>query len=116
MDKDIPETARDIGDPPAVLADPMSCHPARPPPPKHIHIGAPSEAKPIIFIPPAVKAMSSSSVYTSSYASSRNLILNDYFHIMLDYKAKHNQFPSTYDDMIVFILRYISTFISIYFS
>jgi hypothetical protein len=29
--------------------------------------------------------------------------LNDSFHGMLDFKAKHNKFPSTYDDMVGFL-------------
>ena len=29
--------------------------------------------------------------------------MNDSFDKMLDYKAKHKNFPSTYDDMIVFL-------------
>jgi hypothetical protein len=103
MDENIPETATDIGDPPAVVADSISSHPARSSAPKRIHLRAPSEAKPIRFVPLAVKTMSSSPAYTSSYASPRVLILNDYFHNMLDYKTKHNQFPSTYDDMVAFL-------------
>ena len=50
-----------------------------------------------------MKAMSSSQACTSSFARPRVLILNDLFHRMLDYKAKHNKFPSTYDDMGVFL-------------
>ena len=44
MDEDIPAIASDIGDPPAVLADPMKSHHARSPPPKRIHIKTPSQA------------------------------------------------------------------------
>jgi hypothetical protein len=102
MDEDIPATATDIVDPPSVVADPIRSHPARSPPPKRIHLGAATEAIPTRFVPPAVKAMSSTPAYTSSYAS-RVLVLNDSFHSMLDYKAKHNQFPSTYDEMVAFL-------------
>ena len=103
MDKDIPATGCDIGDPPAKLADPINTHPPQAPAPKRIHLRAPGQAKPIIFVPPAVKAMLSSQACTSSSASPWVLILNDSFHMMLDYKAKHNKFPSTYDDMVAFL-------------
>jgi hypothetical protein len=69
---------------------------------KRIHLAEVGQAKSIIFLPPAVKAMSSSQAVTSS-SSSRVLILNDSFYSMLDYKAKHNKFPSTYDDMVAFL-------------
>jgi hypothetical protein len=103
MDEDIPATASDIGDPEIELANPISTHPPRAPAPKRIHLGVSGQAKPITFIPPAVKAMSSSPAGTSSSYSPRVLILNDSFHGMLDYKAKHNKFPSTYDDMVAFL-------------
>jgi hypothetical protein len=105
MDEDIPATGCDIGDPHVEIADPISFHPSRALPPKRIHLGAHGQAKPITFVPPAVKAMSSSQAYNSSSASPRVLILNDLFHGMLDYKAKHNKFPSTYDDMVVFLSK-----------
>ena len=47
--------------------------------------------------------MTSSLAYNSSIASPRILILNDSFHNMVDYKAKHNKFPSSYDDMVSFL-------------
>ena len=103
MDEDIPATGSDIGDPVAELADPISSHPPRAPAQKRIHLGATGQAKPIRFVPLVVKAMSSSQACTSSSAAPRVLILNDSFHRMLDYKAKHNKFPSTYDDMVVFL-------------
>ena len=103
IDEDIPATGSDIGVPPSQLANPISSHPPRAPAPKRIHLGAACQAKPISFVPPAVKAMSSSHACTSSSSSPRVLILNDSFHMMLDYKAKHNKFPSTYDDMVAFL-------------
>ena len=103
MDEDIPATVCDIDDPAAELANPISSHPPRATALKRIHLGVVGQAKPITFVPPAVKAMSSSPAGTSSSASPRVLILNDSFHGMLDYKAKHNKFPSTYNDMVVFL-------------
>jgi hypothetical protein len=103
MDKDIRPSNNDVGVQPADLADPISSHPPRAPVPKRSHLTATGQANPITFIPPALKAMSSSQVYTSSSYSPRVLILNDYFHRMLDYKAKHNKFPSSYDDMVSFL-------------
>ena len=103
MDEDIPATGCDIGNRALDLPDPVNSHPPRAPALKRIQLGVGGEAKPIKFVPPAVKAMSSSQACTSSSASSRVLILNDSFHKMLDYKAKHNQFPSTYDDMVAFL-------------
>ena len=103
IDEDIPATGSDIGVPPSQLANPISSHPPRAPAPKRIHLGAAGQAKPISFVPPAVKAMSSSHACTSSSSSPRVLILNDSFHMMLDYVAKHNKFPSTYDDMVAFL-------------
>ena len=100
MDDDIRVTGIDIGDP---HTDPISSHPPCPPAPKRIHLGGPGQAKIITFVPPAVKAMSSSEAYTSSSASSRILIINDSFHKMLDYKAKHNKFPPAYEDMVAFL-------------
>ena len=103
MDKDIFATGSDIGDPAVELADPFSSHLPRALAQKRIHLGTAGQAKPIRFVPPAVKAISSSQACTSSSASPRVLILNDSFHMMLDYKAKHNKFPSTYDDMVAFL-------------
>ena len=103
MDEDILVTGIEMSVPGADLADPISSHPPRAPVPKRIHLGAAGQTKPITFIPPAVKAMSSSQAYTSFTASTRVLILNDSFHSMLDYKSKHNKFPSTYDDMVAFL-------------
>ena len=98
LEEDIPATGCDIGDPPAQLADPPQA-----PALKRLHLGVPSQAKPIHFDPPAMKAMSSSQAFTSSPASSRVLILNDSFHSMLDFKAKNNKFPSTFDEMVGFL-------------
>ena len=92
MEEDIPVTGCEIGDPPDA------------PSLKRIRLGV-GQANPISFVPPTVKAMSSSLAYNSSSASPRVLILNDSFHSMLDYKAKHNKFPSTYDDMLVFLSK-----------
>ena len=103
MDEDNPGTGCDIGDRRPELPDPINSHPPRAPALKRIQLGVLGEATPIKFVPPAVKAMSSSQACTSSSASSRVLILNDSFQKMLDYKAKHNQFPSTYDDMVSFL-------------
>ena len=103
MEEDIPVTGCEIGDPPAELAEPFSSHPPRAPALKRIRLGVAGQSNPIGFVPPAVKAMSSSQAYNSSYASSRVLVLNDSFHMMLDFKAKHNKFPSTYDDMVAFL-------------
>jgi hypothetical protein len=105
MDKDIRPSGSDIGVTHAELVDPISSHPPRAPASKRLHFGALGQAKPIIFIPPAVKAMSSSHAGTSSSTSPRILILNDSFHKMLDYKAKHNKFPSTYDYMVAFLIE-----------
>ena len=103
MDEDIRATGSDIGVPPSKLPDPINSHPPWAPAAKRIHLGADDQAKPISFVPPAVKAMSSSQACTSSSSSPRVLILNDSFHRMLDYKTKHNKFPSTYDDMVAFL-------------
>jgi hypothetical protein len=103
MDVDILATGIDIGIPPSQVADPISSHPRGAPAPKRIHLGAPEQVKPITFVPPALKAMSSSQACTSSFARPRVLILNDSFHRMLDYKAKNNKFPSTFDDMVAFL-------------
>ena len=103
MDEDIPATGCDIGDPPAEVGDPISSNPPWGPPLKRIHLGVGGQTNPITFIPLAVKSMSSSHVCTSSYASQRVLILNDSFPRMLDYKDKHNKFPSTYDEMVDFL-------------
>ena len=100
MDEDIPVTGCDL---PGELADPINSFPPRAVPLKRINLGVPGQANAIKFVPPAVKAMSSSQAYNSSFASPRVLILNDSFHMMLDYKAKHNKFPSTYDDMVAFL-------------
>ena len=103
MDKDIVATGSDIGVATGDLADPISSNPPWPHGPKRIHLEAGGQSKPITFVPPAVKAMSSSQAYTSTFASPRVLILNVSFHMMLDYKARHNKFPSMYDDMVAFL-------------
>jgi hypothetical protein len=103
MDEDIVATGSDIGVAPVDLAMPISSNPPRTHGPKRIHLEAGGQSKPITFVPPAVKAMSSSQAYTSTSTSSRVLILNDSFHRMLDYKARHNRFPSTYDDLVAFL-------------
>ena len=103
MDEDIRPTGSEIGVTPADLAEPIGSHPPQAPAPKRIHLGADGQAHSIAFVPPPVKAMSSTQACTSSFTSPRVLILNDSFHKMLDYKAKHNKFPSTYDDMVVFL-------------
>ena len=102
MEEDTPATRCEIGDPhadpPTELADPPRASTL-----KRLHLGVPNQDKPIRFIAPAVKAMSSSHAFTSSPDSSRVLILNDSFHGMLDYKSKHNKFPSTYNEMVGFL-------------
>jgi hypothetical protein len=103
MDEDIPATGSDIGVLSAELTDPSSSHPPRAPVPKRIHLGDVGQAKPIRFVPSAVKVMSSFQACTSSSVSPRVLIFNDSFHMMLDFKAKYNKFPSTYDDMVAFL-------------
>jgi hypothetical protein len=105
MDEDIRVTGLDIGVPAVDLAEPISSHPPLAPVPKRMHMSVAGQSKPITFMPPAVKAMSSSQAGTSSYTSPRVLILNDSFHNMLDYKAKHNKFPSTYDDLVFFLTQ-----------
>ena len=100
MDEDTPATACDVGDPPA---DPISSHHPRAPPLKRIHLADDAQANPIKFVPPAMKGMSPSQPCTSSPSSTRILILNDYLPTMLDYKSKHNKFPSSYDDMVAFL-------------
>ena len=101
MDKAAPLTGNDLGTPQAELADPINSSHPRTVPLKRIHFAG--QASAIKFVPPSVKAMSSSQPFNSSSTSPRVLILNDSFHNMLDYKAKHNKFPSTYDDMFVFL-------------
>ena len=103
MDEDIPITGNDIVVATTELADQIYSHPPRAPGLKHIHVGSADQAQPITFVPPAMKAMSSVIVFTSATASNRVLILNDSFNNMLDYKMKHNQFPSTYDEMVGFL-------------
>jgi hypothetical protein len=103
MDEDILASGRDIGDTAAELEDPINSNPPQAPALKRLHVGVVGQANPITFVLPAVKSISSSSACTSSYASPRVLILNDSFHKMLDFKAKHNQFPSTYEDMVAFL-------------
>ena len=103
MDKDIPVTGCDIGDPHVKVRDPIGSHPPWAPALKRIHLGVGGQANPITFVPHAVKSMSSSPACTSSYISHRVLILNDSFPMMLDYKAKHNKFLSTYDEMVAFL-------------
>ena len=110
MDDDIPLTGIDMGDPHTVLTHPMSSNPPRSPVPKRFHLATAGHAQPIKFVPPAVKAMSSSEACTSSSASPKVLILNDSFHKMLEYKTKHNKFPSTYEDMLAFLNEVHYTF------
>ena len=90
-------------DPLEELADPINSSTPRAAPLKRIQRGVPGQANAFKFVPPAVQAMSSSLAYKSSSASPRVLIINDYFHSMLDYKANHNKFPSTYDEMVGFL-------------
>jgi hypothetical protein len=103
MDEDILATGSDIVGTGADLADPISSNLPQAPVPKRIHLGAHDQAKVITFVPPAMKSMSSTQARTSSSVSPQVLILNDSFHRMLEYKAKHNKFPSTYDDMVAFL-------------
>jgi len=103
MDDDIRVTGIDIGDPHTQHPDPISSNPSLPPFPKRLHLAAAGEANPITFLPPAVKAMSSSEACTSSSNSPKVLIINDSFHKMLEYKGKHNTFPSSYEDMVAFL-------------
>jgi hypothetical protein len=103
MDDDIRVTGIDIIDPHTKLPDPISSNPPLAPVHKRLHVAAPSQPKPITFVPPAVKAMSSSEAYTSSSASYKVLILNDSFHNMLEYKTKYNKFPATYEKMVAFL-------------
>ena len=90
MDEDFPAIGCDLGDLPAELADPIASQPLQAPPQKRIHLEVAGQVNPIKFVPPAVKAMSYSHACTSSSTSPRVLILNDSFHMMLDY----NIFPS----------------------
>ena len=103
VEEDIPVTGCEIGDPPADLAKPITSHLPHAPALKCIHLKGAGVANPIKIVPPAVRAISSSEAYNSSSTSPRIRILNDSFHNMLDYKAKHNKFPSTYDDMVAFL-------------
>ena len=103
MDEEIPATGCDISDLPAVVGDPIGSNPPRAPALKRIHLQGGGQANPITFVPPAVKSMSSSPACTSSSSFQRVLILNDSFPNMLDYKAKHHKFPSSYDEMVVFL-------------
>ena len=103
MDEEILATGFEIGDPPAEVGDPISSNPPRAPALKRIHLRVAGQANPISFVPHAVKSMSSSHACNSSYVSHRVLILNDSFPNMLDYKAKHNKFPSMYDEMVAFL-------------
>jgi len=103
MDDDIRVTGIDINDPHTVNQDPISSNPPLAPIPKRLHLTAVGQAKPITFVPPAVKAMSSSEACNSSSNSPKILILNDSFHKMLEYKRKHNKFPSSYEDMVAFL-------------
>ena len=100
MDEDILATCTDIV-PTAELPDQIHSEPPRAH--KRLCLGDPDHATPITFVPPAVKAMSYAMACTLSTASNRVLILNDSFYKMLDYKSKHNLFPSTYDDMVAFL-------------
>ena len=97
---DIPATGCDIGEPPA---DPIYSPPLQAVPLKRNRLGGPGQGNPITFVSPALKAMSSSLACNSSSASPRVCILNDSFPRMLDHKAKHNKFPSSYDDMVAFL-------------
>jgi hypothetical protein len=99
MDEDIRATGTDL----VVFAESIGSSPPRAPALKRIHLAGQVQAKPITFVPPAIKAMSSSHACTSSSSSPWVLILNDSFHMMLDFKAKHNKFPSTYDDIVTFL-------------
>ena len=103
MDEDIRVTDFDIVDPHNENCDPVSSNPPLAPVPKRLHLAATGQSKLIKFVPPAVKAMSSSEAGTSSPASPKALILNDSFHKMLEYKSKHNKFPATYNDMVTFL-------------
>ena len=94
IDEDILATGCDIGEPPTKLAD---SHSLRAVLLKRIQRGVAGQANAFKFNPPAVQAMSSSQAYNCSSASPWVLILNDSFHFMLDYKTKHNKFPSTYE-------------------
>ena len=108
MDENIHATGSNIRVPPTELSDLISSHPPRRLAPQRFHLEFVSQAKPIRFVSLALKAMSSSQACTSSSTSPWVLILNDSFHGMFNYKAKHNKFPSTYDDMVVFLShRYI---------
>ena len=100
MDEDIPVTGCD---PPTEVADPINSRSPRPVPLKRIQRGVVDETDAFKFIPPGVKTMSSIQAYNSSFASPWIFILDDSFHMMLDYKAKHNKFPSSYDDMVAFL-------------
>ena len=100
MDEDLPATGCNIVEPPTELAD---SHPPREVPLKRIQRGVVGQANAFKFVRPALQAMSSSQAYNSSAASPQVFILNDSFHNMLNYKAKHNKFPSTYDDMVSFL-------------
>ena len=103
LDEEMHATGTEMGAVPAELEDPIGSLPPRPHGPTRIHLGAGGQAKPITFVSPAVMAISSSQAHTSSSASPRILVLNDSFFRMLDYKAKHNKFPSSYDEMVDFL-------------
>jgi len=103
MDEDIRVTDFDILDPHTQIPDPASSNPPIAPVPKRLQLATTGQSKPITFVPPAVKAMSTSEVGTSSSTSPKVLIINDSFHKMLEYKSKHNKFPKTYDDMVAFL-------------
>ena len=105
--EDNPATYCEVGNPATDLGDPISSNPPLAPVLKRIHVRVPGQTNPITFVPPAVKSMSSSPACTSSNESPRLLILNDSFHKMLEYKSKHNQFPSTYDEMVSFLSEVI---------
>jgi hypothetical protein len=96
-------TGIDIVDPHTELPDPISSNPPLAHAPKRLHHAVAAQTKPITFVPPAVKVMSSSEACTSSSASTKVLIINDSFPNMLEYKTKHNKFPSTYEDMVAFL-------------
>jgi hypothetical protein len=108
LDDDVRVTGIDIGDPHTELLDPVSSIPPLAHVPKRLHHVASVQSKPITFVPPTVKAMSSSEACTSSSASPKVLIINDSFPNMLEYKTKHNKFPSTYEDMVAFLNEVLS--------
>ena len=65
MEEDTPATGCDIGDPPVELPEPPRASTL-----KRLHLGVPIQSKPICFIAPTVKSMSSSRAFTSTTDSS----------------------------------------------